>query len=119
MPMRALHPCNEPGCAELIRDGRYCSTHNTAHIHLYEHERGTSAQRGYGARWQRLRRMFLAAHPICEDPDQVHPAQVVPATDVDHIVSLRDGGSNREENLQALCHACHSHKTAKENGRWG
>jgi len=119
MPMRALHPCNEPGCAELIRDGRYCSTHNSAHIHVYERERGSSAHRGYGARWQRLRRMYLAAHPICVDPEGVHPGQVIPSTDVDHVIALRDGGTSRDDNLQALCHACHSRKTAVENGRWG
>ena len=32
---------------------------------------------------------------------------------------VRSGGTDDEENLQALCHECHSAKTASEDGRWG
>ena len=119
MPTRALHPCFVPGCVELIRQGQYCQQHFIAHSHEYNQQRGTAASRGYGGRWQRRRKMYLAAHPICADPDGVHPDQVIPATDVDHIIALRDGGTSRDDNLQALCHTCHSHKTVKENHRWG
>lgn len=33
--------------------------------------------------------------------------------DIDHIVELRDGGSNDISNLQALCPACHRVKTSR------
>lgn len=44
-----------------------------------------------------------------------------PATDVDHIVPHK---GNHElfwdrDNWQALCHHCHSVKTATEDGGWG
>lgn len=119
MPKRSLHPCSVPGCTELIRDGRYCQQHIIAHSHLYEQQRGTAASRGYGARWQRLRKMYLAAHPICVDPDSVHPGQVIPATDPHHIIPRREGGPDSEENLMALCHSCHSRLEAREGHRWG
>ncbi|AVU01202.1 HNH endonuclease [Xanthomonas oryzae pv. oryzae] len=65
--------------------------------------------------WRRLRAAHLAAEPLCRQCAGV--GRVVAATDVDHI----DGydSNNAPENLQSLCHACHSRKTAKENGGFG
>lgn len=37
------------------------------------------------------------------------------ATDVDHIIARRKGGTDDLQNLQSLCHACHSRKTARED----
>jgi hypothetical protein len=34
---------------------------------------------------------------------------------LDHKIPLRDGGSNELSNFQALCHACHAQKSAREN----
>jgi len=48
------------------------------------HDRGKTAARGYGGRWQRERLAFLAQHPLCtmcEREDRVTQAKVV-----DHIV---------------------------------
>jgi len=39
---------------------------------------------------------------------------LVPATEVHHIVPLDKGGSNADENLQALCKPCHSRHTLSE-----
>lgn len=117
MPVRAKHPCHHPGCTALVERGRYCDEHQP-HV---EERRGTSAQRGYGYRWQRLRRMFLAAHPLCADPfgDHQRDGVVVAATDVDHIVPRTRGGTDDESNLQQLCHSCHSRKTnAEDGGGW-
>lgn len=63
--------------------------------------------------------MFLQANPVCADPYQDHAGEVVTATEVDHIIPKRKGGKDRWENLQSLCKACHSKKTAIEDGRWG
>jgi DNA-directed RNA polymerase subunit RPC12/RpoP len=38
------------------------------------------------------------------------------AVDPHHIVAVRDGGSNKDENMEPKCHECHSRITAKE--RW-
>lgn len=34
---------------------------------------------------------------------------------IDHIIPLRDKGTNSYDNLQALCGTCHSQKSAFEN----
>jgi len=39
-------------------------------------------------------------------------------TEVDHKQSRASGGLSTMDNLQGLCHSCHSRKTATEDGRW-
>lgn len=121
MPRRAKSACKYPGCPNLVPPGHmYCEEHQRECDQQYDAQRGTSAQRGYDARWRRLRRMVLARHPLCADPFEIHAMrdEVVLATEVDHITPLRDGGSNSLSNLQSLCKSCHSRKTALEDGRW-
>jgi 5-methylcytosine-specific restriction protein A len=76
--------------------------------------RASAAKRGYGRRWQRLRKMILARDPICR-----WPGCTMPATDVDHVVPRAAGGDDSEGNLQGLCHEHHSLKTASEDGGFG
>lgn len=40
--------------------------------------------------------------------------RVINKGEVDHIISLEDGGNNDDENLQLLCLECHLKKTAKD-----
>jgi len=76
--------------------------------HLHQHERRlTTTERGYGSTWQRLRLLVLRGEPLCRHCGAA-------ATDVDHIVPKRAGGPDTMENLQPLCHSCHSIKTGKE-----
>jgi len=70
------------------------------------------------ARWRRLRVMVLNAHPMCADPYAMHAVwgRFEPATEVDHIVPLVEDLTLAydEANLQPLCRACHSRKSATE-----
>jgi hypothetical protein len=72
--------------------------------------RPSSSARGYGANWQKLRLMVLAAEPLCRHCSR-------PGLDVDHILPLASGGTNDRNNLQVLCHSCHSAKTAADQLR--
>lgn len=62
------------------------------------------------AAWRRLRAQVLADEPLCRRCAE--QGRLVPATDVDHIDS--DSGNNQRENLQSLCHSCHSIKTNED-----
>lgn len=41
----------------------------------------------------------------------------VQATQIDHVVNFKAGGSHAMSNLQAVCDTCHKRKTAKEAAR--
>ena len=79
-------------------------------------QRDSASARGYGRRWRTRRLVHLAREPLCRTC-KAHGV-TMPATDVDHIIPKRHGGGNGSENLQSLCHACHSRKTGSE-GRIG
>jgi 5-methylcytosine-specific restriction protein A len=80
--------------------------------------RQSSAERGYGPRWQKTRKGYLAAHPFCTDPHGEHKGQQVLANELDHIVPHK--GDMKlfwtRSNWQGLCKPCHSRKTASEGG---
>ena len=74
-------------------------------------------RRGYGSAWRERRILFLQRNPLCAHC--LAAGRTTPATDVDHVVAKARGGTDDPRNLQALCHACHSTKTAAEDGAFG
>jgi len=77
-----------------------------------------SSQRGYDARWRKLRRMKLAANPLCEECERRR--LVVRATMVHHIMPIKgpdDPGRLDWDNLMSLCEPCHDakHSSSGEN----
>lgn len=119
MPNLPKAPCPHPGCGKITGGGR-CDRHRRLMERADRVERGTSADRGYDRRWRKLRRTFLAAHPVCKHHLEATPSRVVPATVVDHIVPHRGDDRLRLDwdNLQALCKRCHDSKTAThDSGR--
>lgn len=78
----------------------------------------TTAQRGYGGKWQRYRLAFLAKHPLCRACEA--EGKVTVATVVDHVVPHRgDMALFWKGEHQPLCGPCHSAKTAREEGGIG
>ena len=109
--------CTWPGCAELTDGGR-CPKHRAQVNHEVDARRGTAAERGYGARWQRVRDAYLKAHPLCVKCGELGILKA--AADVDHIIPHRGDPVLMwdEKNFQSLCKRHHSEKTAAEDGRW-
>ena len=64
------------------------------------------------AAWRKLRRSVLASEPCCRMC--IAMGKTVVATDLDHYNN--DPSDNRLENLQPLCHSCHSRKTQRDQG---
>lgn len=64
----------------------------------------------------RTRPAKLDKNPLCEVCFKHKPPKVKPATQVDHITPLEEGGEPFDEsNLQSLCNRCHSIKSAEES----
>lgn len=63
--------------------------------------------------WRKARKLQLQREPTCRHCRQV--GRITPATDVDHIQRIKDGGSALDPlNFQSLCHDCHARKSAHE-----
>ena len=117
MPGRFKTECKKPGCHTLTdsADG-YCDEHRQEckALRHYDDKRGSSAKRGYGARWRKYRLWFLTKHPVCAVCGRL-------ATVVDHIVPHK-GNMDLfwdSSNHQPLCKRCHDIKTAREDGGFG
>ena len=65
-------------------------------------------------RWQRLRRLKLCEHPLCQSCLQL--GYIEAATAVDHRQPIKSGGDPYPplEQLASLCESCHKQKTRHE-----
>lgn len=111
MPHKALHPCGHPGCPRLIEAGKkYCEEHRVEHRDEEIRPGRKNGNLYNTARWQKLRRVVIAAHPVCQVCGKAA------ADTVDHIVPHRGNPDLFWDigNLQALCKQCHDKKTWTE-----
>ncbi|AJO76485.1 HNH endonuclease [Pseudomonas sp. MRSN 12121] len=80
----------------------------------------TSAQRGYGYKWQKAREVWLRDNPLCVYCERA--GRVAAGVVVDHKVAHR-GDMDLfwdRSNWQTLCKHCHdSVKQAEEAADWG
>ena len=114
MPSRPNIPCKHPGCAALVPAGtKYCDAHKP----LHPEEVRSATSRGYNGQWQKARKRYLQAHPLCVRC--MAEGRYVKAEVVDHRIPHR--GDPKlfwdEGNWQALCKRCHDRKTMTED-RW-
>jgi 5-methylcytosine-specific restriction protein A len=66
--------------------------------------------------WQRVRAERLRVEPSCR-PCRAE-GKTTPASEVDHIVSIADGGALLDiNNTQSLCHDHHADKSAADRAR--
>lgn len=117
MATQPLRCCLQPGCPELVPRGR-CATH----ARVFERQRPSAADRGYGPRWAKVSKAFRAQFPLCGmRPDGVPPVmsechstgQITAAYAVDHVVPHRGDPALMWDwkNLQSVCRECHAKKT--------
>jgi 5-methylcytosine-specific restriction endonuclease McrA len=92
-----------------------CPEHHATLCDTRDRYRGSSTAQGYGVGWRALRLAILARDPVCTDASGC----AEPSTDADHIIPRRQGGSDDPDNLQGMCHAHHSRKTASHDGGYG
>ena len=115
MAQKPLRPCRHPGCGALTREG-WCPQHKPS-------EAPRSPEAAAWRRWYSLkvwtddlRPGQLLREPFC----RACAARGIrtPATDVDHIRDHKGDWAlfTARDNLQSLCHRCHSRKTLRENG---
>lgn len=105
MPRRPMKPCSFPGCPKLC-EGTYCEEHQAQVYREYDRYVRTKEERQrYTGRWPKIRERYAMSHPFCEI---CYAAGVLTPTEiVHHRLPLAEGGTNADDNLQALCKACH------------
>ncbi len=76
-----------------------------------DRRRGTSAERGYGAKWQRLSIAYRRANPLCVECRR--EGRVGPAECVDHIIPHKGDPDLfwDQSNWQSSCKHHHDQKT--------
>lgn len=111
MPRKPLSPCNRHGCPELTDHPRgLCPVHRSE----AEKARGSSSDRGYGSAWQRRRKRFLQANPVCQEDGCLKLA-----TEAHHVPPRRELVAQGVKDpdayrfLVALCKSHHSQRTRR------
>ena len=75
--------------------------------------RGSRHERGYGKEWEKLRDQIMVRDcGMCQPCKKA--GRFTAARAVDHKINKANGGTDEEENLQAICNPCHEEKTAGE-----
>jgi 5-methylcytosine-specific restriction enzyme A len=113
--MPVMKPCRVCGKLLAITAKKpYCDAHLKTKQREYDDARGSSNDRGYDYHWRTVTRPeivrrdpFCVIAKICVD---LH-GDVLPTTEVDHIVPKDKGGKDYPDNLQGACHRCHAWKT--------
>ena len=80
-------------------------------------QRGTRQQRGYGRRWEKLRKRKLEVDPLCLECQR--NGYTMTATQVHHIVPFHgptDPLLYDWDNLESICGPCHVRKSAEAGG---
>lgn len=108
--------CAHGGCTAVAIEGTSrCEAHTVTYApkKRYEHHYHQGKHIYSSARWVRLRGDFLRHNPLCAKHQSL--GLFIPATIVDHIVEIEDGGEVWDvSNLQGLCDECHKVKTGLE-----
>lgn len=107
MPKLPPKPCTKPGCKVYATKGARCDEHQPPAWK----DRPENSE--YGWAWSRKRKRILRRDGyICHALIKCNG--LARATEVDHIVPKFEGGTEDDDNLQAICTTCHRAKTRAE-----
>ena len=121
MTQAPKRPCQGKGgrCPHLT-ERNYCDRCRPGHSRA---ARASANDRGYDQRWRVYTAWYKRLYPLCGMTSRAKGPtgdsvciRTTLASDVDHIVpvvSRDDPEFYNGENHQALCHSCHSKKTAR------
>jgi len=95
---------------EVVPYGQPCSCAQERKA-AHDAARPSASARGYDAAWRKSRAAYLEQHPHCSTIGCERPA-----TEVDHIKSIREAPHLRLKwsNFRAFCKPCHSRRTARD-----
>ena len=113
MPSKVPRPCRATMCpGKTVERHGYCEKH--AHLATgWTQRRHGKGGRG-GRPWRRKRdRVLRRDNYLCQPC--MRAERIQPASEVDHIVGLACGGTDDDDNLEAICTPCHKAKTARES----
>ena len=115
MPPRAKSICRAPGCGTLIDKPGHCDRHKKDDRAKAWGRKDPAYARAYGHDWSTRIRPWVMTRDngLCQAC--LRTGQLTPASEVDHIVPVSQGGTNDLGNLEAICHRCHTTKTAAES----
>jgi len=105
--------CERPGCDNPTATGARCEQH-ARRTRRAPDPRPSASQRGYGARWRRIARAFLAANPWCVWPGCARRSEVpdhYPDTRAD-LIAADVPDPDAPHRLRALCTPHHNQHTA-------
>lgn len=119
MPQRMQKPCRHKGCNKLHRNANgYCDQHSDDALgwKRSQERKGNVTQRGYGYKWQVLRKRVLERDGyLCQCEECAKKLMPLPAHEVDHIIPKSQGGKDNLDNLRAINRECHKRKTQIES----
>ena len=111
MPSMPKRGCSVPGCPEIAGDSGMCEYHRkkyrreSSRDRRWNEKRPNTSERGYGSRWQKIRKAYLSRNPICNKCER--KGRTTAADTVHHIIDIKNGGTHNLDNLMALCRDCH------------
>ena len=113
MPTRPKSLCRKPGCVQAISSPGFCEKHVKSSDGWSQTNRASPSARGYDWKWRKTRGRILERDSgLCQLC--LEQGLLIPASEVDHIVSRANGGNDDSDNLQAICRSCHKKKTNRE-----
>lgn len=107
--LRACLTCGRPG------QGNYCQLHEPAVDEAVRNERNPYRKAYKDPQYAKNRKhRFERAHGRCEACGiALQPGE----WECDHLVPIKDGGTNDVANLRVLCRPCHRRKTREDKNR--